>query len=118
MGSNTFKNRKKRKKIDFETIIYLFILIVFVGGFTYAYFTNKYEMKLLDKYGVTTQGKIVDKQRYKRGYRFKYSYTVNNNLYTDGSSTYKYIEIGDYYETVYYPKNPEISKINLQKKIE
>lgn len=118
MGSNTFNNRKKRKKIDFETIIYLFILIVFVGGFTYAYFTNKYELKLLDKYGVTTQGKIFDKKHTKRGYWYKYSFKVNKKSYIDIFRSYKYIEIGDYFETVYYPKNPEISKINLQKKIE
>lgn len=117
MDSNKFIKKKKQQSIDFETIFYLFIFIVFVGVFTYIYFTNKNEMKLLDKYGVATQGKIIDKQSYKRGYRFKYSYIVDNNKYTNGSSTNKYIEIGENYEIIYYPENPEISKINLQKKI-
>ena len=95
----------------------LFICIVIIG--IYYKQKGKSEDKLLDKNAQTTIGTVTSIRYSTRGDWVRYAYAINGNKFEDVKNTYnKGIYVGDAYEVEYLPNNPELNRINFDKKID
>lgn len=111
-------SEKEHKQNTKQFLIYslAFISIIAIG--IYVKQKGKREDEQINKYGSSTIGWIYHTQNSTRGLWLKYNFKVYNKTFKGVLRTYKKgIKVGQKYEVEYLPSNPEINRINLDKKL-
>jgi hypothetical protein len=111
-------SEKEHKRNTKQFLVYslIFICIIAVG----IYVKQKGERgdEQLDKHGASTIGWVYYTQNSTRGLWVKYNFKVENKTIKGVFRTHKKgINVGQKYEVEYLPANPEINRINLNKKL-
>jgi len=111
-------SRKDHKKNIKQFFIYLLILICIIAVGIYVKQKKSNENRQINRYGITTIGRIYYTQNSTRGLWVKYMFKVEDKTYKGARRIYKSnISVGQYYEVVYLPNNPNINRINLSKRL-
>jgi len=114
MAINDTEYRKNTRQFILYSLI--FVCIVIIG--IYYKQKGKSEDKLLDKNAHITIGTVTSIRYSTRGDWVRYMYVIKGNKFEDVKNTYsKGINVGDAYEVEYLPNNPEINRINFDKKL-
>ena len=111
-------SEKEDKNNTKQFLIYTLMLMCIIAIGFYVKQKGKKEDKLLDEKGEITVGNVVSIRYTTRGDWVRYMYEVKGNSYKDVRNTYKKgISVGQKYEVEYLPSNPEVNRINLDKKL-
>ncbi len=110
--------KKEHKKVDIEFLIYLFLFTTLMIFGLIAKRKGANEIEQLKKYGVKTVGEIYFIQKTTRGTWVKYFFQVQNKTYKGTDMTYtKYLSVGQKYEVVYLPSDPNINRMHFKIRI-
>lgn len=108
------------RKINIKAILSITTLLAFVIIFVVAYNDKKADDAILKSKGEYTIGKVTKKVRsYRAKIYIHYSFSVGNKSFSDSRLYYisdGEVNVGDKFEVVYYPKNPEINRILFDRK--
>jgi len=111
-------SEKEHKKNTKQFLVYSLIFICIIALGIHFKQKGKNEDKLLDEKGMVTIGNIISIRYSTRGDWVRYTYVINGNAFKDVRNTYKKgISVGQKYEVEYLPANPEVNRINLDKKL-
>ncbi len=107
-------------KINIKAILSITTLLAFVIILVVAYNDKKADDAILKNKGEYTVATVTKKVRtYRAKVYVHYSFNVDNKSFS-GSRLYYTSEgevnVGDNFEVVYYPKNPEINRILFDRK--
>ncbi|WP_320020390.1 hypothetical protein [Labilibaculum manganireducens] len=111
-------NKDEHKKNTRLFLIYflIFLCIIVVG--IYVSQKRKKENVQIIQYGSSAIGCVYFTQNSTRGLWVKYSFNVQNQKFKGVLRTYKKgIEIGQQYEVEYLPSNPDVNRINFEKRL-
>tara|TARA_R110002020_G_scaffold68045_1_gene178307 strand:- start:19 stop:390 length:372 start_codon:yes stop_codon:yes gene_type:complete len=100
--------------------VFLLILLAVV---IYGVYQNTAEQSELDKYGVTTKGKVIEfEYGRKTTYFLRYKFTVSDKEYIGQANTSIFncdngVKgcVGETFNVIYSKRNPEINEIYLEK---
>jgi hypothetical protein len=111
-------SEKEHKRNTKQFLIYSLVFICIIAIGIYVKQKGKREDEQINKYGSSTIGWVYYTQNSTRGVWVKYNFKVENKTFKGVLRTYKKgIEVGQKYEVEYLPSNPEVNRINLDKKL-
>ena len=95
-----------------------FAVFFAISWIFYSLYNGEIFDKEIEKYGIITVGKITKFKGASSRANLRYHYYVNNNSFgSDSPRDEKGEKIGEFYKVIYSSKNPEKSRIYLDKKI-
>lgn len=108
----------EHKKNTKQFFIYSLIFICFIAVGVYVKQKGKRDDEQIDKHGASTIGWVYYTQNSTRGLWVKYKFEVENKTFEGVLRTHtKGIKVGQKYEVEYLPSNPDINRINFDKKL-
>jgi uncharacterized protein YpmS len=114
----TNKKDKEYKKLKKEFFIYLTLFVIFIAVSFIFKIQEEKDNEKLDSYGQVTEGMIYSRRETTKGFIIKYAYFAEGEKYDDVTNTRnEHINVKDIFEVEYLPGNPDINRINLDKKI-